>query len=136
MRNKTEIQIDYRVSPKVTNMELNALFVEAWEGHGPTDFHPILERSLAFICAYYETQLVGFLNIAWDGGIHAFILDTTVHRKFQRRGIGRSLVKQAETAAQEHGAHWLHVDFEPYLQNFYGRCGFKNTVAGLIKLNG
>ncbi len=136
MKNRTEseIQVVYRISPPVTNEELHSLFVEAWEGHGLTDFRPILDRSLAFVCAYYETQLVGFVNVAWDGGIHAFILDTTVHRKFQRRGIGLNLVKQAETAARAQGAEWLHVDFESHLKNFYDKCGFKNTSAGLKNL--
>lgn len=136
MKNRTESEIEvvYRVNSMVTNEEINSLFAETWEEHGPTDFRPILDRSLVYVCAYYETQLVGFVNVAWDGGIHAFILDTTVHRKFQRRGIGLNLVKQAETAAREKGAEWLHVDFESHLQNFYDKCGFKNTSAGLINL--
>jgi hypothetical protein len=30
---------------------------------------------------------------------------------------------------------WLHVDFEPHLDEFYHKCGFKETRAGLIRLN-
>ncbi len=138
MKNTNEGQIDviYRVSPPVTNEQLNSLFVEVWEGHTPTDFRPVLERSLSFICAYYSAQLIGFVNIAWDGGVHAFILDTTVHREFQRRGIGLHLLEQAKTVAREHNVEWLHVDFEPHLQEFYNKCGFKKTDAGLIYLSG
>jgi len=71
---------------------------------------------------------------AWDGGIHAFILDTTVHPEFRRRGIGIRLVKEAAKIAKERGIEWLHVDFEPHLQSFYEKGGFKNTKAGLINL--
>ena len=124
----------YRISPPVTNDELNQLFADAWGNDEPTDFRPVLERSLAYVCAYHATRLIGFVNLAWDGGVHAFLLDTTVHTKFQRRGIGRRLVEEATAVARERGLEWLHVDFEPHLQTFYDQCGFKNTNAGLINL--
>ena len=132
--NKDNFDFIYRVSPTVTNDELNSLFANAW-GHGePTDFNRVLEHSLAYICAYHSNRLIGFVNVAWDGGVHSFILDTTVHKDFQRRGIGLQLVKQAETEARNRGMEWLHVDFEPHLQGFYDKCGFRNTCAGLINL--
>jgi len=129
-----EIDIIYRISPPVTNDELNTLFAAAWRGHSSTDFNPVLNRSLAFVCAYHSARLIGFVNLAWDGGIHAFVLDTTVHPEHQRRGIGQQLVKQATAVAKERGIEWLHVDFEPHLQTFYDACGFKPTNAGLINL--
>jgi GNAT superfamily N-acetyltransferase len=131
---ENESDIVYRINPAVTNDELNSLFAGAWENHKVADFRPILERSLAFACAYNEARLIGFVNLAWDGGVHAFLLDTTVHPDFQRCGIGRRLVEKAVTVARERGLQWLHVDFEPHLQTFYDQCGFKNTRAGLLKL--
>jgi len=124
----------YRISPPVTNDELNQLFADAWGNAEPTNFRPILERSLAYVCAYHAARLIGFVNLAWDGGVHAFVLDTTVHTEFQRRGIGRGLMEKAVEAASERGVEWLHVDYEPHLQDFYDKCGFKNTRAGLIRL--
>ncbi len=131
---KVEKKIAYRVNPTVSNDELNKLFAAAWGNGEPTDFRPILERSLVFICAYDAARLVGFVNLAWDGGVHAFVLDTTVHPEFQRRGIGKKLIEKAVEAARKRGIEWLHVDFEPHLQDFYDKCGFKSTKAGLIKL--
>lgn len=84
--------------------------------------------------AYDGTQLIGFVNVAWDGGVHAFILDTTVDHRYQSRGIGLGLMDQAKTVAVNNGIEWLHVDFEPHLQGFYGKCGFKKTDAGLLNL--
>jgi GNAT superfamily N-acetyltransferase len=80
-------------------------------------------------------RLVGFVNVAWDGGVHAFLLDTTVHPEFRRQGIGVSLVRCAADEARELGAEWLHVDYEPRYAEFYRRCGFRPTQAGLLKLN-
>ena len=78
--------------------------------------------------------MVGFVNLAWDGGIHAFILDTTVHPDARRNGIGLELVRQAAKAAKKNGITWLHVDYEPDLREFYQKCGFRHTEAGLIAL--
>ena len=121
-----------RISPNVSNDDLNTLFATAWENHQSTDFQPILSRSLLYICAYDAETLVGFVNMAWDGGIHGFILDTTVHSAYQRRGIGVQLVETAVTAGRERGLRAIHVDYEPHLGDFYRACGFTHTEAGLI----
>ncbi len=94
----------------------------------------MVNRSLVYLCAYRERWLVGFVNVAWDGGIHAFILDTTVHPEMRRRGIGRSLVMRAVADARDRNVEWLHVDFEPHLRSFYDGCGFKATEAGILHL--
>jgi GNAT superfamily N-acetyltransferase len=133
---KPESDVNYRANPSATNEELNALFAVAWQEHTWRDFDLVLNRSLTFVCAYYEERLVGFVNLAWDGGYHAFILDTTVHPEFRRRGIGRELVKRAAAEAKGRGVEWVHVDYGPHLQSFYERCGFVTTPAGLIRLKG
>lgn len=129
-----EFAIEYRTSPNVSNEKLNELFGAVWEDYTFEDITSVLKHSLAFICAYHLNKLVGFVNLAWDGGFHAFILDTAVHRDYRRRGIGIQLVKEATTAAKKQNIKWLHVDFEPHLQTFYDKCGFRHTNAGLIKL--
>ena len=129
-----EADVVYRICPSVTNDELNRLFAASWPDYTWSDFHPILNRSLAFVCAYHGERLVGFVNLAWDGGIHGFILDTTVHPDMRRCGIGRQLVMQAVAVAQDRGIEWVHVDFEPHLLDFYRQCGFQHTEAGLIHL--
>jgi GNAT superfamily N-acetyltransferase len=129
-----EFAIDYRRSPKISNDKLNELFSAVWEEHAPEDINAVLKHSLAYICAFHLNKLVGFVNLAWDGGIHAFILDTAVHRDYRRRGIGIQLVKEAVNAAKDSNIKWIHVDFEPHLQTFYDKCGFRHTNAGLINL--
>jgi ribosomal protein S18 acetylase RimI-like enzyme len=119
----------------VTNQELNALFAAAWpEPHTDRDFAPVLARSMGYICAYVESRLIGFVNVAWDGGSHAFLLDPTVHPDVSRQGIGSELVRRATELARSNGAEWLHVDYEPHLAEFYRKCGFRKTEAGLIRL--
>ena len=127
--------IEYRVNPSVSNAELDQLYVSSWPNHRPPyDFGPELERSLAFVCAYDADELIGFVRLAWDGSVHAFLLEPTVRPDYRRRGIGRSLVEQAVTVARERGMEWVHVDYEPHLSAFYRACGFIPTEAGLIRL--
>jgi GNAT superfamily N-acetyltransferase len=126
--------VTYHINPPVGNEELNALFAAAWQDHTARDFAPLLARSLAYVCAYAGDSLIGFVNLAWDGGIHAFVLDTTVHPAQGRQGIGRRLVAVAAAEARRRGIHWLHVDYEPHLESFYRGCGFQPTAAGVMRL--
>ena len=84
-----------------------------------------------------DGTLVGFVNVAWDGGDHAFLIDTKTRGTHQRQGIGRELVRQAVINSRAAGCEWLHVDFRPEHAPFYlDACGFRPTDAGLIHLDG
>ncbi|HKN98769.1 MAG TPA: GNAT family N-acetyltransferase [Pseudonocardiaceae bacterium] len=119
------------------NGSLNALHAEGF-GHDrlDVDWRAMVHRhSLGWVCAHDGDELVGFVNVAWDGDMHAFVLDTLVATPFRRRGVGRQLVATAVHHARAAGCEWLHVDFEDHLTGFYfGACGFRPTNAGLIAL--
>jgi GNAT superfamily N-acetyltransferase len=119
----------------LTDTELNALFTAAWPGHVTTAFAAVHRHSLTWISAWRGEHLVGYVNVATDGGHHAFLLDTTVHPAEQRHGLGLRLVRAAAGQAARAGATWLHVDHEPHLDDFYRRCGFVPTAAGLLSLH-
>ena len=126
--------IDMVIDPHPGDDALRRLWLKSWGDAGPQSWQPMLARSLAHIGAYDGDELIGFVNVAWDGGVHAFLLDTCVDGRYQRQGIATRLVKTAEAAARARGAQWLHVDFEPHLSAFYRGCGFLPTGAGLIAL--
>jgi GNAT superfamily N-acetyltransferase len=118
------------------NHALNVLHAEGF-GHRvlDDDWTAQLERSLGWVCAYDGDVLVGFVNVAWDGGVHAFVLDTLVTASRRRHGVGTGLVAVATREARTAGCEWLHVDFEDHLRGFYfDACGFTPTNAGLIEL--
>jgi ribosomal protein S18 acetylase RimI-like enzyme len=94
-------------------------------------------HALTWIGAFDGDRLIGFVQVAWDGGEHAFLLDTAVHPDHRRRGVGVRLVEAAVRDVAAAGCTWLHVDFEPHLAGFYlDRCGFRGTAAGLLRLTG
>ncbi|WP_184579086.1 GNAT family N-acetyltransferase [Streptomyces zagrosensis] len=102
----------------------------------PIDWHAQVHRhSLGWVCARRGGELVGFVNVAWDGGAHAFVLDTMVATELRRAGVGTRLVAAAVEGARAAKCEWLHVDFDDHLRAFYfDACGFITTNAGLISL--
>lgn len=120
--------------PTVSDDALNDLFALAWPAHERRPFGRVLSHSLTYIVAYDDQRVIGFVNVAWDGGSHAFILDPTVHPLYQRRGIGAELVRRAIVEANRKSVEWVHVDFEPHLQSFYAQLGFRPTDAGVLRL--
>jgi ribosomal protein S18 acetylase RimI-like enzyme len=57
------------------------------------------------VCAYDADSLIGFVNVAWDGDDHAFILDTAVLHRYERQGVGTRLVALATEHARAVGCH-------------------------------
>ncbi|MGW7449011.1 GNAT family N-acetyltransferase [Kitasatospora sp. NPDC054795] len=131
--------IDYLWRGPLTDPELDTLHAEGFGHPGePGDRIGRLERhSLGWVTARRtaDDALVGFVNLAWDGGAHAFLLDTVVAPDAQRQGIATRLVAEAADGARAAGCTWLHVDYEPHLRPFYlDACGLRPTDAGLLAL--
>jgi GNAT superfamily N-acetyltransferase len=130
--------IGYEWRGAFTDDEVNALHAEGFE-HRFLDipWSAQLDRhSVGWVCARDGDGLVGFVNVAWDGGVHAFIIDTVTAARAQRQGVGTRLVEVAAQGAKAAGCEWLHVDFEEHLRGFYfDACGFRPTDAGLIQLS-
>ena len=120
------------------NDEINRLHAEAFETQvfGDWDWRAqVAEHSLGWVVAREGEALVGFVNVIWDGLVHAWIQDTMVASGTRRRGVGAELVARATDAAREAGCEYLHVDFDDHLRAFYfDACGFRPTNAGLIEL--
>jgi ribosomal protein S18 acetylase RimI-like enzyme len=119
------------------NAEVNALHAEGF-GHPilDDDWRSQVERhSLGWVCARDGADLVGFVNVPWDGATHAFILDTLVAVRARRRGIGKRMIAMAADEARGARCEWLHVDFDADLAEFYLKAsGFTPTPAGLLEL--
>jgi GNAT superfamily N-acetyltransferase len=131
------MSVAYEWRGEFDDAELNSLHAEAFENAGREDEwrRQVTGHSLGWVCARDADGLVGFVNVAWDGRVHAFVLDTIVAGRARGRGIGAQLVAVAADASRAAGCEWLHVDFDDHLRDFYfGRCGFSPTNAGLIRL--
>ena len=126
---------------EVTSTEVNVLHAEAFGTRVFTDaewdWRALLEaHSLGWVAARADDgTLVGFVNVLWDGSVHAWLQDTMVAASARRQGLATRLVQVAREEAGAAGCEWLHVDFDDHLRTFYwDACGFTPTNAGTIRL--
>jgi ribosomal protein S18 acetylase RimI-like enzyme len=121
-------------------MEVNAIRAEAFKHRryrtDEWDWRALVEvYSLGWVTGRRFGELVGFVNVPWDGFVHAWIQDVIVASAQRNHGIGTKLVGTATTHVREAGCEWLHVDFDRGLEPFYvDACGFTQVTAGLISL--
>lgn len=135
--------ITYEWHGHITSAEVNVLHAEAFETRVFTDAEwdwadLVRRHSLGWATARDLDRggvLVGFVNVPWDGLVHAWIQDTMVAADVARQGIATRLIEIAKDGARQAGCEWLHVDFDDHLRPLYfGACGFTPTNAGLIAL--
>jgi GNAT superfamily N-acetyltransferase len=130
------LSIEYRWRWPVSDTEMMTLITAHGGRPVPGWWDQVRAYSLGWVTARMpDGGLIGFVNVAWDGGDHAFLLDTKVAREHQRHGIATAMVDHAVRHAEAAGCEWLHVDFGEHLAAFYlDACGFRSTPAGLIHL--
>jgi GNAT superfamily N-acetyltransferase len=132
--------ITYEWRGEFDNPEVNALHAEAFDtrvfDESEWNWRELVDRhSLGWVVARDGTELVGFVNVLWDGLVHAWLQDTMVAAKAGRQGVGTQVVAVARDAARDAGCEFLHVDFDDDLKPFYyDACGFTPTNGGLIAL--
>ena len=133
------MDVVYAARAPIDDAELSRLHASAF-GAKRSDTVPWstrLERhSLTWVTANLGRELIGFVNVIGDGGVHAIILDAIVTPRLHEHGIGTKLIERAADEARVMGCEWLHVDFEPQLAGFYlERCGFEPSMAGVLRLH-
>jgi GNAT superfamily N-acetyltransferase len=133
--------VTYEWRGAFTNREVHALHAEAFGtrlfDESEWNWAELVHRhSLGWVVAREGSDLAGFVNVLWDGLVHAWLQDIMVAAQARGRGIGTGLVDRARQAARAAGCDYLHVDFEDHLRPFYyGACGFQPTNAGLLELD-
>jgi GNAT superfamily N-acetyltransferase len=124
------------INHEVTTLHAEAFGSRVHDEPGWNWVELVHRHSLGWVVARDGTDLVGFVNVLWDGRIHAWLQDVMVAVDARRRGIGAELVDRARHGAKAAGCEYLHVDFEDHLSAFYyGACGFSPTKAGLLALD-
>jgi GNAT superfamily N-acetyltransferase len=125
---------------RVRHLEVNGLYAEAFETRVFAEFEwnwreLTAKHSLGWVTARHDGQLVGFVNVLWDGLVHAWLEDVMVAAAARRQRIGVRLVHAARDGAARAGCEFLHVNFDERLRRFYiDECGFKAVCGGLMPL--
>ena len=122
------------------NTEIHALHAEAFNTrlYDESEWNWVdlcAQHSLGWVVAREGDRFIGFVNVVWDGFVHAYLEDMMVAADARHCGIGVGLVHVARDAARMSGCEFLHVSFEEAHRPFYiDACGFAPFGGGLIDL--
>jgi len=109
--------------------ELRALV--GWERRDQ-DFPALFERCNFWAGVRDENhKLIAFGYVCGMGLEHGYMEDIIVHPKYQKRGIGVTLVKAMLQKSKEVGLEIVTVSFSKENTNFYKTSGFTPSVGGL-----
>ncbi len=125
--------IDYRHSlDGITNEELHGFFAGWPQPPSVFKFREILKKSFAFIVAYdtKTKNVIGFVTAISDGIFAAFIPLLEVKTEYQRKGIGRELVRRMESRLS--GNYSIDIVCNHELESFYADLGY-TSLSGQAK---
>ena len=83
-------------------------------------------QAAEFLVAEEDYRMVGFIRGVYDGS-RAIIHIASVHPDYQRRGIGRDLVREIAERFKQRGASSLAVTVPGEL-GFWKKAGFRQTT--------
>ena len=128
-------QIEYRHNPDIDSDLIQQFWLAAAGHRWGDDLESVLTHRYTWVTAHDGDLMVGFVHVAWDGGVHFFLLDPRVLPSYQHQGIGTRLVQEVVSDCRGNG-YWMHVDSdEATMTHFYQEaCSFEPTPAGLINL--
>jgi ribosomal protein S18 acetylase RimI-like enzyme len=118
--------IEYRDACHPVDLEQLARLFDSvgWQHRtrDPERLAQMVRGSLYGVSALDGGSLVGYARAVSDGAFNAYVSTVAVLPEFQRRGIGRELLRRL-MAGRETVQFVLHAP--PHVQAFYLRCGFR-----------
>lgn len=85
--------------------EVNAFYAECFRHQFFQDdwWSQVNRHRLGGVCVRHLIRAGRVVNVAWDGDVHAFILDPMGTSAFQRRGIAKAMIAEASARARRTG---------------------------------
>jgi GNAT superfamily N-acetyltransferase len=123
---------------KPTASQLGKLYLDAGWSKSPEklDLQKSIDNSTLWIQAISNDELVGITRLQTDFVKYCCIYDLIVLKKYQNKGIGSSLMKDAIAFCEENKIRLIHLWPSKGKVSFYERFGFKalkNDQPTMIK---
>jgi GNAT superfamily N-acetyltransferase len=83
-----------------------------------------LDNSWYMVSAYNEDQLVGFGRVVTDGVIHAMIYEMIVLPEFQKKGLGKQILKMLVDKCLQNNIRDIQLFCAKGKKEFYIKNGF------------
>jgi GNAT superfamily N-acetyltransferase len=120
--------IEYRDTPGEVDLPQLASLFESVGWHkiasDPERLARMVRGSMYAVWGLNNERLVGAAQAISDGAFYAYVSSVVVHPEYQRRGIGREMVRRL-LDGRPHVTFVLHA--HPPLQPFYLRDGFRSA---------
>lgn len=133
------MNVEYRTQKKLPCDELYRLFLAVgWANEETTTQEMIDNFNIGFInstfvfSAWIDGKLAGCVRVLSDLHFRSVILDLAVAPEFQRKGIGKELVRRCRNACES--SEWL-VQTDS-AKGFYEKIGFKENKDYFLKIPG
>ena len=91
----------------------------------------MMDNADLVITAWDGDKLVGISRSLTDFSYAAYLADLAVHQDYQRRGIGKQLIKRTEAELQP--SCFLTLLAAPKAQEYYGKVGFEPHPRAWVK---
>jgi GNAT superfamily N-acetyltransferase len=121
------VRVRYRATKSLPRAEVLRLYrAVQWSAAGKPDrLMRALRGSHCVVSAWVKGSLVGLGNALSDGSLVVYYPHMLVLPEFQRRGIGRELMKRL--MKRYRGFHQHILIAEAKAVSFYRKCGFKRA---------
>jgi ribosomal protein S18 acetylase RimI-like enzyme len=119
--------VTYREGHDINLEQLAGLFASAGWHDRAADRMRLRQQVLGamfVVSAWEDSCLVGFARAISDGATNAYISTVAVLPQYQRRGIGRELIRRLITG-RDGIVFVLHA--RPEVVGFYLKCGFQHA---------
>jgi putative acetyltransferase len=106
--------------------------IESWSRQPDETRHQQFRDAIAkgdemFVVSYNASEMAGFGSLA---PASAEIRGVYVDPRFDRRGIGSSILRELERMAAQRGIQGLHLDASVNAESFYARHGYEAVARG------
>ena len=121
------MRVRYRATKSLPRAEVLRLYrsVQWSAARKPDRLMRALKRSHSVVTAWVKGSLVGLGNALSDGSLVVYYPHMLVLPEFQRRGIGRELMKRLMKRYRGFHQHILIAEVKAV--SFYRKCGFKRA---------
>jgi aralkylamine N-acetyltransferase len=120
--------LEYRETEGHEHLDAIARLFDAVGWHHRTRdrqrFEQMMRGSAHRVCAFEGGEVVGCARAISDGAFNAYVSTVAVLPAYQRRGIGRELIRRL-MAGRDHLQFVLHARAE--VHPFYLECGFRHA---------
>ncbi|MFW5793943.1 MAG: GNAT family N-acetyltransferase [Bacillota bacterium] len=134
--------IIYKENLEIESKKLIKLYASVnWKSYldKPKNLAKLIKNSLYSISAWDKNELIGFIRIVGDGLSIIYVQDLLVEPKYQRKGIGKTLLTKVFDKFSHVRQTVLITDSKDKSNSFYQALGMKSAddmgISTYLKFN-